>query len=88
MTNPQAAAPYVSQNLLPNGIRHLMPMIRVACITLDGTTLTVPAKELADHMAALDDSAGAIEGDEVVYTLTFKTMLVRDYEALGEFNGF
>lgn len=74
--------------LLPNGIRHLMPMIRVACITLDGSTLTVPAKDVGQHIETLDDSLGATEGDEVTYTLTFKTMLVRDFDALGEFDGF
>ena len=74
--------------LLPRGCRHLMLMIRVACISHGGATLTVPAVELGQHLGGLDDSAGAHEGDELAYTLTFKTMLVRDYEALGEFDGF
>lgn len=73
----------------PDGIRHLAPMIRVACITLDGVTLTVPAADLQQHLITLDDSKGDHEGDESdAYTLIFKTMLVRDYEALGDFDGF
>ncbi len=72
-----------------DGIRHQMPMIRVACISLDGITLTVPAAELQEHMREMDDSKADVEGDESdTYHLTFKTMLVRDYEALGEFDGF
>lgn len=78
-----------TENVLPDGPRHLMPMIRVACITLDGITLTVPAAELQQHIAGLDDSKADHEGDESpAYTLNFKTMLVRDYDALGEFDGF
>lgn len=75
----------------PNGIRHLMPTIRVACLTLDGSTMTVPAKNWADVVREIVDEGGddaGPEGCETVYTLTFKTMLVRDYEALGEFDGF
>lgn len=74
--------------LLPFGCRHLMPMVRVACVSHGGATLIVPAVELGQHLDGLDDNAGAHEGDELVYTLTFKTMLQRDYEALGEFSGF
>lgn len=74
--------------LLPNGCRHLMPMIRVACISNGGATLTVPAADLAQHIEGLDDDPGTAEGYVNTYTLTFKTMLVRDYEALGEFDGF
>ena len=54
--------------------------LRVACITLDGVTLVCPINELA---SMFDD-----EGDGNTYTLTFKTMTVGEYEALGEFNGF
>lgn len=78
-----------SGGLLPNGCRHLMPMVRVACIGHHGTTLIVKASELQQHLEGLDSSKGEIEGDESdLYTLSFKTMLVRDYEALGEFDGF
>ncbi|AVS68168.1 hypothetical protein C8245_23115 [Paracidovorax avenae] len=72
-----------------DGIRHQMPMIRVACIELDGITLTVPVADLAQHIESLDDSKADHEGDESpAYRLTFKTMLLRDYYALGEFDGF
>lgn len=56
----------------------LAPM-RVACITLDGVTLTCPINELDSMFDEFDDNT---------YTLTFKTMTVGEYEALGEFNGF
>lgn len=67
------------QMLFPNGIRHLAPKIRVARVTLDGTKVTMPAADLADLDAGEDDHA---------YTVRFETMLVRDFEALGDFNGF
>jgi len=57
---------------------YLAPM-RVACITLDGVTLVCPIGELESMFSDDDDST---------YTLTFKTMTVGEYEALGEFNGF
>lgn len=76
-------------DFLPNGCRHLMPMIRVACIELEGSTLIVPASELQRHIEGFDTGLGAVEGDESeTFSLTFKTMLVRDYEALGDFDGF
>ncbi len=82
-----AAAP--ANALQADGIRHQMPMIRVACIELDGITLTVPVADLQQHIEGLDDSKADHEGDESpTYRLTFKTMLLRDYEALGEFDGF
>lgn len=52
----------------------------VACITLNGTTLTVEANALAD-MFGTDDEQHA-------YELTFKRMTRAAFEALGEFNGF
>lgn len=52
----------------------------VACITLNGTTLTVEASALAD-MFGTDDEQHA-------YELTFKRMTRAAFEALGEFNGF
>jgi len=56
----------------------LAPM-RVACITLDGVTLTCPIRELDGLFSDDDDNT---------YTLTFKTMTLGEYEALGEFDGF
>lgn len=55
--------------------------IRVACISLDGITLTVPADQL--NALGVGD-----EGDNDTYTLTFKTMTRAEYDALGEFDGF
>lgn len=52
----------------------------VACITLNGTTLTVEASALAD-MFGTDDEQHA-------YELTFKRMTRAAFEALGEFSGF
>ncbi len=53
--------------------------IRVACITLGGATLTCRLRELDGLFADDDDNT---------YTLTFKTMTMGEYEALGEFDGF
>jgi len=58
-----------------------MPRIRVANITVDGTTLTVPRSQLLEHIS--DDDEVATE-----YSVTFTTMPVPEYEALGEFSGF
>lgn len=55
--------------------------IRVACISLDGITLTVPADQL--NALGVGD-----EGDNDTYALTFKTMTRAEYDALGEFDGF
>lgn len=54
--------------------------MRVACITLDGTTLTIPAEAITDF--------GIGEDDGHTYTLTFKTMTRAEFDALGEFDGF
>lgn len=52
----------------------------VACITLDGTTLTIEASTLSDMFGADDE--------QHAYELKFKRMTRSAYEALGEFNGF
>jgi hypothetical protein len=57
------------------------PAVRVARITLDGVTLTVPADQLTALGLGEDDTANT-------YTLTFATMTRADFEALGEFDGF
>lgn len=54
--------------------------VRVACVTLDGSTLYIPAKWITDF--------GIGDDDGETYTLTFKTMTRAEYEALGEFDGF
>jgi hypothetical protein len=57
------------------------PAVRVARITLDGVTLTVPADQLTALGLGEDAAANT-------YTLTFATMTRADFEALGEFDGF
>lgn len=54
--------------------------MRIGCITLDGSTLYIPAKWITDF--------GIGDDDGETYTLTFKTMTRAEYEALGEFDGF
>ena len=63
----------------PEGIRHLVPTVRVAHITLHGSTLVVPAAELLDHIG--DD-------DSNTYTVRFSTMLQRDLDDMPEHAGF
>lgn len=55
----------------------LTATIEVACVTLNGRTLTVPIADLA----------GVLKGPHE-YAVTCKTMLRVDFEALGEFSGF
>jgi len=52
----------------------------VACITLNGATLTVEPHQMAE-MFGTDDEQHA-------YELTFKRMTRAAYEALGDFYGF
>ena len=54
--------------------------VRVACVTLDGTTLTVPVDQIGDVLHG--------EDDQHTYTLTLKTITRAEFEALGDFNGF
>jgi hypothetical protein len=63
--------------VLINGIPYLRPVIRVAVVTVDGTTCTVP----------LGDLLGLIE-DGGEYTVRIKTMSLRAFEALPEFSGW
>ena len=55
-------------------------VLRVARITLDGSTLIVPADSIDEVLAS--------DNEEYVYSLTFKTMTRADFDALGEFDGF
>lgn len=52
--------------------------LRIACITLDGSTLYIPAKCITNFGI----------GEDEIYTLTFKTMTRAEFDALGEFDGF
>lgn len=54
--------------------------LRIACITLDGSTLYIPAKCITNF--------GIGEDDGETYALTFKTMTRAEFDALGEFDGF
>ncbi|MGA0608883.1 hypothetical protein [Caldimonas sp. KR1-144] len=79
--------PALTLPVMKNGIQYNEPAIRVCCLTLDGATMTVPAKHWKDvvHEIVDEDEEGC---GETSYTLAFKTMLMKDYEALGEFDGF
>jgi hypothetical protein len=55
--------------------------IRVACIRLGLITLYAEGKTL--HALGIGE-----EGDDEVYTLTFKTITRAEFDALGEFDGF
>lgn len=68
--------------VLINGHKYWRPVVRVACLTLGGTTLTLLAAELGCIATWIE-----FDTDEV-YTITFKYMLTRDFEALEEFDGF
>jgi hypothetical protein len=52
-------------------------MIRVAVVTVDGTSCTVPVDEL---LAVIEDGGP--------YTVQIKTMPVREFEAMPEFQGW
>lgn len=54
--------------------------LRVACITLDGTTLTVPIEQIGDVLHG--------EDGQHTYTLRLKEMSRAAFKALGEFDGF
>lgn len=70
---PDKAAPLERE---PNPDDELL----VACITLDGTTLTIEASTLSDMFGT--------DNEQHAYELKFKRMKRSEYEALGEFNGF
>lgn len=55
--------------------------VRIACIRLGTTTLYAEAKTLLALGIGED-------GDDEVYTLTFKTISRAEFDALGEFDGF
>ncbi len=63
--------------VLINGMRYLRPVIKVAVVTVDGTSCTVPLKDLPD---LIDD------GGE--YTVSVKTMSLSKFNQLPEFAGW
>jgi hypothetical protein len=62
-----------------NGMTYMRPILKVAHITYDGTTLVVPAHELLDHIG--DD-------EQNTYQVRFSTMRRSEFEAMPEFAGF
>jgi hypothetical protein len=60
-----------------NGQMYIRPVIRVASVTMDGATCVVPIGEL---LAVIED------GGE--YIVQIRTMPVREFEALPEFDGW
>ncbi len=81
---PEASRVFVSSDgvlrktVQYDGITYARPAIRVACITLDGSTVVVPREHVADMIADEEDG----------YTITFKTITVREFEKMEEFSGF
>ena len=63
--------------VLINGMPYERPVIRVAVVSLDGASCTVPVVELLDVIA---------EGGP--YSVQLKTMSVRDFDAMPEFGGW
>ena len=79
-TNPPPVVLSTAQlgRVLINGTPYLRPVMQVASIRLDGgPACVVPVGEL---MAMIED------GHE--YTVQIKTMRVRDFERMDEFNGW
>jgi hypothetical protein len=62
-----------------NGMTYMRPIVRVAHVTYDGSTMVVPANELLDHIG--DD-------EQNTYHVRFSTMRRTEFEALPEFAGF
>ena len=63
--------------VLINGQTYQRPVIKVAVITLDGTSCTVPVGALLDVIE---------EGGP--YTVQIKTMAQRDFDRMPEFEGW
>lgn len=60
-----------------NGMNYTRPVIKVAKVTLDGSTCVVPIGDLYD----------LLEGGQE-YTVRVETMSVREFERLAEFTGW
>ena len=63
--------------VLINGMPYLRPVIRVAVVTVDDTSCTVPVGELL-----------GVIGDGGPYSVEVKTMPLREFDALPEFGGW
>jgi hypothetical protein len=71
------AAAASDQKCLPGGLRDLMPLIAVAHLEFDGSTVTVEAQQLSDWLA-----------DETPYAVTIGRMSQVEFDRLPEFAGF
>lgn len=59
-----------------------IPVVRVANVTLDGSTLTVRASELGHFQDWMDFDT------DTEYKISFEYMKKSDFESLPEFDGF
>ena len=60
-----------------NGHRYWRPVVRVARVTLDGTTCTVPASDLLDVL-----------GDGNEYEVELETISAAEFDRMPEFTGW
>lgn len=60
-----------------NGHRYWRPVVRVARVTLDGTTCTVPATDLLDVL-----------GDGNEYEVELETISAAEFDRMPEFTGW
>jgi hypothetical protein len=63
--------------VLINGMPYLREVIQVAVVTFDGTSCTVPVRDLLD---VIEDGAQ--------YSVQVKTMRLSEFERLPEFGGW
>lgn len=66
-----------------NGRDYWVPVVRVADLSLDGSTLTMLVSELGKGINDWMDF-----DTDCTYTITFKYMTRIDFDALGESDGF
>jgi len=71
--------PQLGRVLIDN-VPYLRPVVRVAVVTYDGTSCTMPVEELLSFLEAN-------EGDGE-YGVRLKTMSAAEFERLPEFTGF
>lgn len=62
--------------------------VRVATVTMDGSTYVVEAEDIASALVEVADDPDGDEETTVVYTIAFKNMPRKRLKALGEFDGF
>lgn len=67
--------------VLIDNVPYLRPVVRVAVVTYDGTSCTMPVEELLPFLEANSDFDGE-------YGVRIKTMRASEFERLPEFTGF